>query len=201
MLPVRPLYSEPAPPPQIIERQVDDPRVWELQERVIRIETDRRWLNTALCVVFIGAGILAPGVGIWMSERRASQYSEETARIELRVSELDQDVGELLTAVLSMAKESAEETRATAASPIAKSRGPAAPTGSRGSQPERQPTAQEWAETLGGQILLGSLGDADRASLRAQWQSLPPDLQQQTLTALLRRYGLDPETFLSAMED
>lgn len=201
MLPVQPPYSEPAPPERIIERQVDDERVWDLQERVIRIETDRRWLNTALVAVLIGAGILAPGIGIWMSERRANEYSEETARIEHRVSELDEDVGELLTAVLSMAKEQAADSGATAGTAPTKSRGPAAPTGSRGSRPDRQPTAQEWAETLGGQILHGSLGDADRASLRAQWQSLPPDLQQQTLTALLRRYGLDPETFLSAMED
>lgn len=206
MLPPRPIEREPAGPPRVIERQLEDPRVWELHERVIRIETDRRWLNTALFVVLIGAGILAPGIGIWMSERRADRLQEETTRIEQRVTDLDRDVGELLTAVLTMAEErvqdEADDGRVSAAPPRRtrpQLRGPAAPTGASGARSAAPASAQQWAETFGGRILEGPLDERERASLLAQWQNLSPDVQDQTLTALLRRYGLDPQAFLAAL--
>lgn len=205
MLPPRPISREPAPPPQIIEQKVDDGRIWELQERVVQIETDRRWLNTAIFVVLIGAGILAPAIGIWTSERRAARWEQETAQIDRRVTELDRDVGELLTAVLSMAEERAAEARASGSrqteTATARSRGAAAPRGARGSRPGRQHSPTEWAEALGGRILHGPLDQKERASLRAQWDSLDSAMQEQTLTALLRRYGLDPEAFLAALQE
>lgn len=205
MLPPRLLDRNPAPPPQILERKVDDDRLWDLQERIVQIETDRRWINTAVLVVLLGAGILAPAIGIWTSEQRAAQYRQEAAQIENRVSELDQDVGELLNAVLAMARERAEDAQLSLRhgheSATQRARGPAAPRGQQGTRPNGQQTASEWAAALGGRILHGPLDQNERDSLRAQWESLDPATQQQTLTALFRRYGVDPDTFLAAIRE
>ncbi|MDG2304365.1 MAG: hypothetical protein P8R42_06865 [Candidatus Binatia bacterium] len=197
MLPPRPIGREPAPAAPKNQPPVDDGRLWELQERVIRIETDRRWFTTSLYVALIGAGILGPAIGIWVSEQRATRYQEESARLEERVSELDRDIGELLTAFVSMAKESTGDAHAVAPK---QSRGPAAPTGGQGQGPKRQPNAQDWAGAFGGRILHGPLDDGERQSMRSQWEGLDPALQQQVFTALLRRYGLDPEAFRSAID-
>lgn len=215
MLPPKQLGRDGAPPPpQIIERPVlDDTKLWALQERVVRIENDRKWLHTGLLVVLIGAGILGPGIGIWMSEQRAARYAEETARIERRVDEVDSDVGELLNAVLAMAEERLEDraiararTPPTAAARRATNRrGAAAPTGASapaGADPRsRPPNPKDWAEAIGARILAGPLKPQERSALRAQWDTLTPSLQDQTLTALLRRYGIDPEAFLQAIEE
>lgn len=197
MLSPRPIGRESAPAAPRVQAAVDDGRIWELQERVIRIENDRRWLTTSLYVALIGAGILGPAIGIWVSEQRASRYQEDSARLEERVSELDRDVGELLTAVVSMAKERAGDSHAAVAPQ--QSRGPAAPTGGQGQTPKRSPNAQDWAETFGGRILHGPLDERERESMRGQWRSLDPALQEQVFTALLRRYGLDPDAFRSAI--
>lgn len=206
MLQPKPIGREAAvPPPQIIERPVlDDSKLWALQERVIRIENDRKWLNTGLFVVLIGAGILGPGLGIWMSERRAARYAEETARIERRVNEVDRDVGELLTAVLAMAEERLEDRALAQAPPPPVEPEPQQPpprTASARPQIVPPTNAKGWAEVLGARIIAGPLDEQERAKLRRQWDSLSPSLQDQTLTALLRRYGLDPEAFLQALEE
>lgn len=223
MLPQRPIGRE-APPPPPPRPPVDDGRVSEIATRLARLEGDRQWLRTLLVIVVV-SGVLGPLGFLWISDQRADRHRAEIASLDARVQALDRDLTELLSAVL---EEDSSDGRLAAVAPE-EPRGPTVPAPARVARetplerpeeppeaprpqrpPEKPPDAPrpqrpqqrpDWAETLGGRILNGPLDARERADMRSQWDNLEPAVQQQTLNALLRRYGLDPESFHAALED
>ena len=75
-----------------------------------------------------------------------------------------------------------------------------APTATSALRPNPDRSAEQWAAEFGGRVADGPLEERERASLLAMWQSLDPDLQEETLTALLRGYGIFPETLRAALQ-
>jgi len=203
MLSPRPIGREPVgvlPPPP-----ANEDRVAELEKRLIRLENDRRWLGILLIVVAV-AGVIGPLSFLWISYRRADRVQEDVAVLDERVADLDRDVAELLSALL---EERPDDERVAAREPLP-SRAPPPPRDAadpprevvtaRAAEPTTsRPAALELARSFGGRVLYGPLDAREQASLQAQWRNLDPALQQQTLTVIFRRYGIDPETFFAAI--